>query len=69
VQVSALASCNFISDQVKKQIINQVDEILKPEIDSKTADINSIACAIAFKTIKRTIKVAVCRISRHHGSQ
>jgi hypothetical protein len=64
-----LASRNVTSDQVKQQITNQVYEILKPEIDSKTANMNSIACAIAFKTIKRTIKVAVCRISRHYGSQ
>ena len=54
-QVSALARRNLTSDEVKEQIANQVNELLKPDIESKTADMNPMVHAAVYKAIETAV--------------
>ncbi len=55
-QVNMLACKNITSDEAKKQIVNQINEQIKPKIDAKTADMNPIAAEALKKTVEKTIE-------------
>ena len=58
-QVIELACQKVFSAATKQQISDRVNELVKPEIESRTSDMNSIVRTAACKAVEKAIEIAV----------
>jgi hypothetical protein len=58
-KVNELALKNVTSDEAKKKIANQINELIKPKVDEKTGNMNPLVAAAFRKTIEKAVDESV----------